>query len=101
MLSIKNLPKHERPREKLIEKGPTALKDKELLAILLRTGREGKSAVEIAHEILRRYKMKKLVHLGFNELAKIKGIGPAKACQILAALRCSRLLKYIIMVKYY
>jgi len=60
------------------------------LAILLRTGREGKSVLEVADEILKKHKMKRLVGLGFDELAKIKGIGPAKACQILAAFELAK-----------
>lgn len=54
MPKILDLPKHKWPREKLIEKGPENLKDKELLAILLRVGREGKSALEAAREILKK-----------------------------------------------
>ena len=49
---IKDLPKIERPREKLISKGPENLKDEELLAILLRTGREGKNVLDLAKQIL-------------------------------------------------
>ena len=51
-MSIKDLPIHERPREKLLTKGPDNLKDNELLAILLRTGRAGKSVLEIADELI-------------------------------------------------
>jgi DNA repair protein RadC len=51
---IKDLPKFERPREKLILKGPQNLKDEELLAILLGTGVEGKNVIEIARQILKK-----------------------------------------------
>jgi len=83
--TIKEMPKVERPREKLIEKGPKNLKDEELLAILLGTGVEGKNVVEVAKQILRKYSKKRLLKLTYNDLSKIKGIGPAKACTILAA----------------
>jgi DNA repair protein RadC len=69
----------------LIQKGPQNLKDEELLAILLGTGIEGKNVIEVAKQILKRYSKKKLLKLTYNDLSKIKGIGPAKACTILAA----------------
>lgn len=82
---IKDLPKADRPREKLISKGPQNLKDEELLAILLRTGREGKSALDLAKEVLRKYSKKRLFKMNYEDLTKIKGISSAKACTILAA----------------
>jgi len=84
-MKIKDIPKTERPREKLITKGPENLKDEELLAILLGTGVEGKSILEIAKQILRKYSKKRLLKMKYEELSKIKGIGPAKACIILAS----------------
>ena len=84
-MSIKNLARHEQPREKLIEKGAVNLKNKELLAILLGTGREGKNVIEVAEEILRKYPMKKLLSLDYENLSKIKGLGSGKACSLLAA----------------
>lgn len=69
----------------MIQKGPQNLKDEELLAILLGTGIEGKNVIEVAKQILKRYSKKKLLKLTYNDLSKIKGIGPAKACTILAA----------------
>jgi len=85
MIKIKELPKLERPRERLISKGTQNLKDEELLAILLGTGVEGKSVIEVAKQILRKYSKKRLLKLTYSDLSKIKGIGPAKACTILAA----------------
>jgi len=82
---IKDLPKIERPREKLIAKGPQNLKDEELLAILLRTGIEGKNVLEIARQILRKYSKKRILKMKYEDLIKIKGINSAKACTILAA----------------
>jgi len=84
-MKIKDLTKIERPREKLIAKGPQNLKDEELLAILLGTGVEGKNVIEVASQILKKCSKKRLLNLQYDDLAKIKGIGPAKACTILAS----------------
>jgi len=83
---IKDLPKVERPRERLISKGPENLKDEELLAILLRTGREGKNVLDLAKQILSKYSKKRILKLNYEDLIKIKGINSAKACTILAAI---------------
>ncbi len=85
-LGIKDLLKFARPREKLIKKGAKSLKKEELLAILLRTGSKGKSALEIANNILRKYGDKKLLNASYEELRNIHGVGPTKAVQILAAI---------------
>ena len=85
-MKLKSLPKVERPREKLIAKGAQNLKDEELLAILLRTGIEGKNVLEIARQILRKYSKKRLFKLTYEDLLKIKGINSAKACTILASM---------------
>lgn len=85
-MKLKSLPKIERPHEKLIAKGPQNLKDEELLAILLGTGVEGKNVLEVAKQILNKYSKKRLLKLNYGDLSKIKGIGPAKACTILASI---------------
>lgn len=77
--------KQEKPREKLERLGPQALKDRELLAIMLRTGYRGKSVFELAGEILEKFSGKKLHELSFKELSGIKGIGPSKASGFLAS----------------
>lgn len=87
---IKNLPAHERPREKLIEKGAQNLTDKELLAILLRTGRAGKSALDIAEGILSKYPKKKLLDISLSDLKKVSGIGADKACTLMAAIELTK-----------
>ncbi len=87
---IKNLPAHERPREKLIEKGAENLADKELLAILLRTGRAGKSALDIAESILSKYPKKALIEVSFANLKAVPGIDIGKACTILAAIELTK-----------
>jgi len=90
MTKIKEMPKHLRPREKLVEKGPAGLKDKELLAILLGSGRAGKNVLEIAEEILVKHPMKNLLILDYEKLAQVKGIGPSKACSLLAAFELTK-----------
>lgn len=84
-MKIKDIPKVDRPREKLIKSGPGFLKDHELLAILLGTGTKGKNVLEVAQDILLNFPKKKLLGLNFDQFKKINGIGPAKATQILAA----------------
>jgi len=85
-----SLPRHERPREKMIERGPLGLRDKELLAILLRTGREGKNVIEVSADILRRFPRSKLLTLEYEDLVKIKGIDSGKACTLLAAFELTK-----------
>ncbi len=90
--SIKNWAVDDRPREKLLIKGATALSDSELLAILISNGYREKSAVELAKEILK-LGNNNLNELGKHSLAtfqKIKGIGEAKAITIAAALELGR-----------
>lgn len=89
-MKIKDLPKIERPREKLIAKGAENLKDSELLAILLRTGTIGKNVIEIASQILSRYSKKRLLQMTYQDLSKISGIDSAKATTLLAAFELSK-----------
>ncbi|MBC7099357.1 DNA repair protein RadC [Candidatus Bipolaricaulota bacterium] len=86
---IKDLPKFARPREKLRERGPEALSDAELLAVLLRTGIEGKSAVELAKRILEKAGTE-LPRWKAEDFVAIPGVGEAKACQIVAAFELAR-----------
>ncbi len=91
---IKDLPKIERPREKLIQYGPAHLSNSELLAIILRSGKKGENVVDLANKILKKYKAENLPGLSFNELKTFPGLGPAKACEILACFELGkRLLK--------
>ena len=89
-MKIKDLPKIERPREKLIAKGAENLKDSELLAILLRTGTTGKNVIEIASQILSKYSKKRLLQMTYEDLSKISGIDSAKATTLLAAFELSK-----------
>ena len=84
-------PETERPRERLLAKGPDALSDAHLLAILLRTGRRDSSAVQVALEILHRVGgVAGLAKSGVEELCAIQGVGPAKAAQLKAAVELGR-----------
>ncbi len=88
---ILELPEEDRPREKLLERGAAALTDRELLAILLRTGVVGKNAVEVGGEILQQHRgLSGLCRCSTQELRKIHGIGPAKAVQLAAAFELGR-----------
>jgi DNA repair protein RadC len=87
-LRIRELPKEDRPREKLWKRGADALTDRELIAILLRTGVPGKNAVEVGGEILARYQtLSGLCRASAQELTSIRGIGLAKAVQLAAAFK--------------
>jgi DNA repair protein RadC len=90
--SIKNWASDDRPREKLVNKGPLALSDSELLAILIHHGTREKSAVELAREIMQLGKnnLQELGRLTVKEIMKVKGIGLAKGIAIVAALELGR-----------
>lgn len=84
-------PASERPRERLLAKGPEILSDAHLLAILLRTGRRDSSAVQVAMEVLHRVgSLAALAQSGMEELCRIPGIGPAKVAQLKAALELGK-----------
>ncbi len=92
--TIKQLPRVERPREKLIAYGPGKLSNSELLAILLRTGKRGENVVEMARKILQRFGSGGLHNASFKDLVQYVGLGPAKACEIVACFELGkRLLK--------
>src|SRR4029077_7673749 len=85
-LKIREMPADERPREKLAAHGASALTDPELLAILLRTGVAGANAIEVARKLLQEYgSLGELSRCTVDELAKIRGVGFAKAVQLVAA----------------
>lgn len=90
--SIKNWPKDDQPREKLLRKNPAALSDSELLAILIHHGTPDRSAVDLAKDILAlgHHDLNTLGKLAVKDLMKIKGIGLAKAITISAALELGR-----------
>lgn len=83
---IKSWPKSERPRELLLDKGPEYVSDAGLVAILLRTGIEGKDAVTLARELLKHFGgFRGLLNADKKDLENIKGLGTAKIAQLLAA----------------
>src|SRR3989344_9311528 len=89
-MKIKDLPKIERPREKLEKYGPERLSDSELLAIILRTGSEGVNVVELSAKILKKFSGFGLVTASIRELKNTFGLGSAKACEIVACFELGR-----------
>jgi DNA repair protein RadC len=89
-MAIPDWPAAERPRERLLASGPEALSDAELIAVLLRTGMRGKSAVDLARELLERFgSLGRLMEEG-RRLVRVKGLGEAKSAQFAAALELAR-----------
>ena len=102
-MPIKDLPPDARPREKLLARGPAALSDVELLAILLRTGIQGKGVLQMAAELLQLKNdsaprtidggfggISGLLHATPDDLKRVKGLGPAKRAEIVAVLELAR-----------
>ncbi len=88
---LKDLPEESRPREKLLARGPAALSDAELLALLLRTGLPGKNALQMGQELLDQFGgVAGLLHTSADALKAIKGLGPAKRAEIVAVLELAR-----------
>ncbi|RKU17311.1 hypothetical protein C6503_11085 [Candidatus Poribacteria bacterium] len=89
---IKDLPESERPRERLHKHGPEILKDSELLAIILKSGFQGTSAVQLGEQILIALEgdLKRMADYKSKQFEKIKGVGEAKAAQIVAALELGK-----------
>jgi DNA repair protein RadC len=90
-MAIKDWPADERPREKLLQRGPAALSDAELLAIFLRTGVAGKSAVDLARELLDTFGgLRPLLEADLQAFSVGKGLGAAKYAQLQAVLEMGR-----------
>ncbi len=90
-MSIKNWPAAERPREKLLEHGSGSLSDAELLAIFLRTGVSGKSAVDLARHLLNEFgSLRALLEADLKTFSQQLGLGPAKFSQLQAVLEMAR-----------
>jgi DNA repair protein RadC len=88
---VKDLPADTRPREKLLSRGPQALADAELLALLLRTGTAGQGVLQLAQGLLQRFDgLPGLLRAPHRELAAVKGIGPAKCAELAAVLEIAR-----------
>ena len=91
MAGLKHWPSDSRPREKLLARGPGALTDSELLALLLRTGIAGKHVLQLAQELLDRFGgIGGLLHTSDDALKQIKGLGPSKRTGVIAVLELAR-----------
>jgi len=90
-MAITDWPEFERPREKLLQKGAASLSDAELLAIFLRTGVKGKSAVDLARELIARFgSLTELFAASRTDFCRTQGMGQAKYVQLQAVLEMSR-----------
>ncbi len=99
-MPIKDLPPDARPREKLLARGPGALSDAELLALLLRTGIKGKGVLQMADELLHLKRnhegengfdgLAGLLQATADDLKRVKGLGPAKRAELVAVLELAR-----------
>ena len=91
-MSLKDLPADARPREKLLARGPGALSDAELLALLLRTGTAGRGVLQMAQEVLQTFGgIAGLLHAGADDLKRVKGLGgSAKRAELMAVLELAR-----------
>jgi len=90
-MSIQRWPEAERPREKLLSAGPRALSDAELLAIFLRTGTRGQSAVDLARQLMQDFGgLRQLMAADKQRLCATRGLGPAKYAQLQAVLELAR-----------
>lgn len=91
MNSIRYWPDEERPRERLLNHGPSTLSDAQLLAIFLRTGTRGQTAVDVAHSILNNHgSLANFLNLAPQQACNTVGLGPAKFATLQAALELSR-----------
>ena len=82
--------KEEMPRERMIKFGPSALKDEELLAIMVGYGTSKKNVVELAHELIEEYGLKRLFQMNYVELQSISGIKEAKATKLMACFEIAK-----------
>ncbi|CDO01737.1 DNA repair protein RadC [Oceanobacillus picturae] len=90
-IMIKNVPKNDRPRERMLEYGADHLSNQELLAILLGTGTKAESVMALSNRVLMHFEGLKLLHdATIEELTAIKGIGSAKGVQLLSAIELGK-----------
>lgn len=93
MAMVRELPENDRPRERLLNYGPRYLSNAELLALLLRSGSRDMSALQLAEQVLCIYKdvgVSAMMNVTPDELTRVKGIGKAKAAEIVAAIELGR-----------
>lgn len=90
-MPITDWPEEQRPREKLLQRGPKALTDGELLAIFLRIGTRGKSAVDLANDLLAEFgSLRELLNADLQRFCQCRGLGNAKYAQLQAVLEMAR-----------
>lgn len=90
-LMIRDFPQDERPRERFIQSGPGSLSNHELIAIMLRTGTKDESVLQLSNRLLTHFEnLRLLKDASLEEITSIKGIGTAKAIQVLAAVEMGR-----------
>ena len=90
-MSVRERPQGERPRERLLERGPAALSDAELVALLLRTGTAGSSALDVARGLIGRFGgVAGLLAAPAAEVAAVRGVGPAKCAELAAVVELAR-----------
>src|SRR5680860_193925 len=90
MSKLKDIPKIDRPREKMEKYGPGKLSDAELLAILLRTGTKDLNVIKLSQKILQKFKEEGVSEASVEELKKVHGLGVAKACEIVSCFELGR-----------
>ncbi|PAQ16349.1 hypothetical protein CD798_01770 [Bacillaceae bacterium SAOS 7] len=96
MLMIKDVPLEDRPRERMITNGPKSLSNHELLAIILRTGTKHESVLQLSNRVLQTFEgLRMLKDASLEEITSIKGIGQAKAVQIMSALELGRRISHL------
>lgn len=88
--AIKDMPRVERPREKMMRYGPDKLSEEELLAIILRTGTRQRGVLELAGDVLKKFGYKDIANVGFRELCGVPGLGQARSCEIRAVFELGR-----------
>src|SRR3972149_11674496 len=90
-MTVKHWPEDERPRERLIAHGPASLSDAQLLAIIIRNGKSGRTALDLGRELLERFEgLSGIDQAGIKEICAVAGIGQAKAAEIKAAIELGR-----------
>lgn len=90
MIKIKDIPKSDRPREKLEKYGPEKLSNIELLAILLRTGTKDLNVLKLSQKVLQKFEKEKFVGVTLESLKSIHGLGTVKASEIIACFELGR-----------
>jgi DNA repair protein RadC len=93
-MKIHEMPLEGRPRERMEKYGVGALSDAELLAIILTKGSNGENVIDMSNRLIKTFGLEKLKNCTLNELQRIKGIGKAKACQVLAVFELNKRVKH-------